>query len=133
MNKSSLVSLAPLVALLLAGSALAQTIPSPNSSGVDADRVDRRCTSTRLSTDASAPCSDNVLNDRPGVLPVVARPPGNSTAESGDTSAGSTGTSMGTTGMPSTGTVNSGTSSIPGATAPGAVSANGAVRRPAAR
>ena len=125
MNKSSPVSLAPLAALLLAGSALAQTIPSPNPSGVDADRVDRRCTSTTLTTDASAPCSDDVLNDGPRVLPVVVRTPGNSTAESGNTSAGTTtqpspgstgtastgttgntgagftGTSMGTTGMPS--------------------------------
>ena len=128
MNKSFPVSLAPLAALLLAGSALAQTIPSPNPSGVDADRVDRRCTSTTLSADASAPCSGDVLNDRPGVLPVVVRAPGNSTAGSGNTSAGSTGTSMGTMGMPSTGTVNSGTSSIPGATGTGAVSASGAAR-----
>jgi hypothetical protein len=102
MNKSSPVSLAPLAALLLAGSALAQTIPSPDPSGVDADRVNRRCASTTLSTDASAPCPDDVLNDRPGVLPVVVRPPGDSTAGSGNTSPGSSGTSMGTTGMPST-------------------------------
>jgi hypothetical protein len=128
MNKSSPVSLAPLAALLIAGSVLAQTIPSPNASGVDADRIDRRCTSTTLSTDATAPCSDDVRNDGPRVSPLVVRPPG-----SGNTSAGFTGTSMGTTGMPSTGTVNSGTSSMPGATAPGAVSASGAVRRPAAR
>ena len=108
MNKFSPVSLAPLAALLLAGSALAQTIPSASPSGVDADRVDRRCTSTTLSNDASAPCSDDVLNDRPRVLPVVVRAPGNSTAGSGNASAGtttqpspgSTGT-MGTTGMPS--------------------------------
>jgi hypothetical protein len=157
MNKSSPVSLAPLAALLLAGSALAQTIPSPNPSGVDADRVDRRCTSATLTTDASAPCSDDVLNDGPRVLPVVVRAPGNSTAGSGNTSAGtttqpspsstgtastgttgntgagSTGASMGTTGMPSTGTVNSGTSSIPGATGTGAVSASGAARTPARR
>lgn len=123
MNKSSPVSLAPLAALLLAGSALAQTVPSPNPSGVDAGRVDRRCTTTTLSTDATAPCSDDVLNDRPGGFPVVVRPPGNSTAGSGNmgagtstqpnpgstgtgstgtTGAGSTGTSTGTTGMPST-------------------------------
>ena len=76
MNKPSSVSLAPLAALLLAGSALAQTIPSPNPSGVDADRVDRRCSSTTLSTDASAPCSDDVLNDGPRVLPAVVRAPG---------------------------------------------------------
>jgi hypothetical protein len=146
MNKPSSVSLAPLAALLLAGSALAQTIPSPNPSGVDADRVDRRCTSTTLSADASAPCSDDVLNDGPRVSPVVVRPPGNSTAGSGNTSAGTTtqpspgntgagptGTPMGTTGMPSTGAVNSGTSSIPGATGTGAVSASGAARTPARR
>ena len=103
MNKSSPVSLATLAALLLAGSAVAQIIPSPNPSDLDA-RVDRRCTSTTLSADASAPCSNDVLNDRPGELPVVIRAPGNSTAGSGNTSAGSIGTSMGTTGMPSTGT-----------------------------
>jgi len=123
MNKFSPVLLAPLAALLLAVSALAQTAPSANPSGVDADRVNRRCTSTTLSTDATAPCSDDVLNDRPGVLPVVVRPPGDSTAGSGNTSAGtttqpspgstgtastgitgagSTGTSMGTTRTPST-------------------------------
>jgi hypothetical protein len=140
MTKSSPVSLAPLAALLLAGSALAQTIPSANPSGVDADRVDRHCTSTTLSNDASAPCSDDVLNDRPRELPVVVRAPGNSTAGSGNASAGtttqpspgSTGT-MGTTGMPSTGTVNSDTSSIPGATGTGAVSASGAARTPGRR
>lgn len=126
MNKSFPVSLAPLAALLLAGSALAQTIPSPNPSGVDADRVDRRCTSTTLSTDTAAPCSDDVQNDGPRVSPVVVRPPGN-----GNTSAGSIGTSTGTTGMPSTGTMNSGTSSIPGAIGTGAVSAGGAARTPA--
>jgi hypothetical protein len=121
MNKSSAIFLAPLAALLLAGSALAQTVVSPNPSGVDADRVNRRCTTTTLSTDATAPCSDDVLNDRPGGFPVVARPPGNSTvgsgnmsagtqasprstgtASTGTTGAGSTGTSAGTTGMPST-------------------------------
>ena len=158
MNKSSPVSLAPLAALLLAGSALAQTIPSPHPSDVDADRVNRRCTSTTLSTDAAAPCSDDVLNDRPDALPfVVLRPPGNSTAGSGNMStgtttqpspgstgtastgtagnmgAGTTGTPMGATGMPSTGTVNPGTSSIPGATGSGAVSASGAARTPARR
>ena len=41
MNKSFPVSFASLAALLLAGSALAQTIPGSNPSGVDADRVDR--------------------------------------------------------------------------------------------
>src|ERR1019366_10127173 len=89
MNKSSPVSLAPLAALLLAGSALAQTIPSPNPPGVDADRVDRRCTSTTLSTDASAPCADDVLNDGPRVSPVVVRPP-NSAVGSDNTSARTT-------------------------------------------
>ena len=128
MNKSFPVSLAPLAALLLAGSALAQTIPSPNPSGGDADRVDRRCTSTTLSTDATAPCSDDVQNDGPRVSPVVVRAPG-----SGNTSAGSIGTFTGTTGMPSTGTMNSGTSSIPGAIGTGAVSASGAARTPARR
>jgi hypothetical protein len=107
MNKSSPVLLAPLAALLLAGSALGQTIPSPNPSGVDSDRVDRRCTSTTLSTDASAPCSNDVLNDGPRVSPVVVRPPGISTAGSDNTSnmgAGLTGNSIGTTGIQSTGT-----------------------------
>src|ERR1035437_3119348 len=84
MNKSFPVSLAPLAALLLAGSALAQTIPSLSPLGVDADRVDRRCTSTTLSTDTAAPCSDDVQNDGPRVSPVVVHPP-----ESGNTSSGS--------------------------------------------
>jgi hypothetical protein len=133
MNKPYPVSLVPLAALLLAGSALAQTISSPNPLGVDVDRVDRRCTSTTLSTDASAPCSDDTLNDGLHVLPVVVRPPGTGMAGSGNTSAGSTGTSMDTTGMPSTGTVTSSPSSIPGATAPRVVSPSGAVRTPAVR
>ena len=133
MNKLTHVSLAPILALLLAGSSLAQTVPNANPSGVDADRVNRRCTTTTLSTDASAPCSNDVLNDRPGVSPVVVRPPGNGMAGSGNTNAGSTGTSMGTTGLPSTGTVNLGPSSIPGATAPVVISPNGAVSTPAAR
>ena len=133
MNKSSPVSLAPLAALLLAGSALAQTIPSPNLSGVDANRIDHRCTSATLSTDAATTCSDDVQNDGPRISPVVVRPPDNGMAGNSNTSAGSTGTSMGTTGMPSTGTVNSGISSMPGATGTGAVSANGVVRTPAAR
>lgn len=106
------VSLAPLAVLLVAGSALAQTIPSPNPSSVDADRVNRRCTTSTLSTDASAPCPDDVLIDRPG--PVVVRPPGNGVAGSNNTSAGSTGTSTGTTGIPPTGRVNPAPSSIPG-------------------
>jgi hypothetical protein len=111
MNKSSPVLLAPLAALLLAGSALAQAIPSPNPLGEDADRVDHRCTSTTLSTDASTPCADDVLNDGPRVSPVVVRPPG-----SGNTSAGSTEPFTGTAGMPSTGTMSLGTSSNPGTT-----------------
>jgi hypothetical protein len=157
MSKCSPVLLVPLAALLLAGSALAQTIPGPNPPGVEADRVNRRCTATTLSTDASAPCSDDVLNDRPDGWPfVILRPPGNNTAGSGNSSAGtstaspgstgtastgitgnsgagSTGTSVGTTGMPSTGTANLGTSSIPGATGAGAVSASGAASPPARR
>jgi hypothetical protein len=127
MNKSFPVSFASLAALLLGGSALAQTIPGSNPAGVDADRVDRRCTSATLSTDASAPCANDVVNDGPRVSPVVVRPPnstvgsdrtsagtitqpspGNSgtasTGPMGNTGAGSTGTSMGTSGMPSTGT-----------------------------
>ena len=133
MNKSSPVSLAPLAALLLAGSALAQTIPSPNLSGVDADRIDHRCASATLSTDAAATCSDDVQNDGPRVSPVVVRPPDNGMAGNSNTSAGSTGTSMGTTDMPSTGSVDSATSSMPGTTGTGAVSANGAARPPARR
>ena len=110
MNKSFPVSLAPLAALLLAGSALAQTISSPSPSGVDADRVDRRCTSTTLSTDTAAPCSDDVQNDGPRVSPVVVRPTGNTgTTSTGTTSnmgAGPSGTSTGSTGMQSTGTAS---------------------------
>ena len=94
MNKFSRVSLASLAALLLAGSALAQTTPSP-----DANRADRRCTSATLSTDSSTPCSDDVVNT--GASPVVVRAPANSTAGSVNTS---TGTSSGGTGTASTGT-----------------------------
>jgi hypothetical protein len=109
MNKSSAVSFASLAALLLAGSALAQTVPGPNPSGVDADRVNRRCTSTTLSTDAAAPCSDDVLNDRPGGYPVLARPPGNGTAGSENMNAGTvTQPSPGSTGAASTGTTGAG-------------------------
>jgi hypothetical protein len=132
MNKSSPVSLAPLAALLLAGSALAQTIPSPNPSGVDANRVDRRCTSTTLSTDASTPCSDDVLNDRLGVSPVVVRAPGNSTAGSGNTSTGTTTQpSLGGTGTASTGTTGN---TDAGSTGPSmGTMGSGAVRTPARR
>jgi hypothetical protein len=133
MNTPFSVSLAPLAALLLAGSALAQTIPSPNPSGVEADRIDRRCTSTALSADASAPCSDDVRNDGPRESPIVVRPPSSGMVGSGNTSAGSTGTSMGTTGMPSTGSPNSGTSSMQGATGTGPASAIGATQTPARR
>ena len=129
MNKPFPVSLTTLAALLLAGSVLAQTILSPNSLRVETIRADRRCTSSTLSTDPLAPCSDDVLNDRPGVLPRVVRPPANSTAGSGITDAKSTGTSIGITGMPSTGLVNSGTSSVPGATGTGGASASGVARR----
>jgi hypothetical protein len=139
MNKSSPVSLVALAALLLAGSALAQTV---NPSGADADRADRHCISTTLSADPSAPCSDDVLNDRPGESPAAARyappkgaAPGAGTQPSpGSTGAiptgtavtgttvnggtGSTGPSMGT-GKPSTGT--------------GAVSAGGTAGAPARR
>ena len=129
MNKPFPVSLATLAALLVAGSALAQTIISPNSPRVETIRADRRCTSSTLSTDPLAPCSDDVLNDRPGVLPRVVRPPANSSAGSGITGATSTGTSNGNPGMPSSGTVNPGTSSVPGATGTRGASASGVARR----
>ena len=105
MNKFFPVSLASLAALLLAGSALAQT--------PDANRTDRRCTSATLSTDASTPCPDDVVNDRPGASPVVVRAPANSTAGSGNTvtgtqpSPGGTGTSTGTTGNMGAGSTGS--------------------------
>ncbi len=124
MNKPSPVSLVPLALLLLSGAALAQTVSAPNPSGVDADRVNRRCPTATLSTDASAPCSDDVLYDGPA--PAVVRPPGNA-------SAGPTGTFVGTTGTLPTGTVNPGSVTMPGATAAGAAPANGAVRPPATR
>lgn len=130
-HKSFPVLLAPLAALLLAGTALAQ--------GVDA-RVDRHCTSTTLSADASAPCSSDVLNDgsgNAGAGTTTQPSPGSTgtalTGSRGIVGAGSTATSMGTTGMPSTGTVNSGTSSIPGAMGTGAVSAGGSAVTPARR
>jgi hypothetical protein len=97
MNKFSTVSLAPLAALLLAGSALAQTTPSP-----DTNRADRRCTSATLSTDASTQCPDDVVKD-PGASPVVVRAPANSTAGSGT----GTGTTTGGTGTASSGTAGS--------------------------
>jgi hypothetical protein len=116
MNKSSPVSFAPLAALLLAGSALAQTIPSPDPSGVDASRADRHCISTTLATDASAPCSGDVLNDRPGEVPLVLRStPGSSTP-------GTVTTSTGT--QSNTGTAS--TTSNAGAMGTGATSATGA-------
>jgi len=52
MHKRSPVSLAPLAALLLAGSALARSIPNPNPSGADSDRVNRRCTTATLASRA---------------------------------------------------------------------------------
>ena len=129
MNKPFPVLLATSAALLLAGSALAQTIISPNSPRVETVRADRHCTSSTLSTDPLAPCPDDVLNDRPGVLPRVVRPPASSTAGGGITGANSTGTSIGITGTPSTGMANPGTSSVPGATGTGGASASGVARR----
>jgi hypothetical protein len=101
MNKHPHVSLALLAALLLAGFALAQT--STNPSGVNTDRDDRRCTTATLSTDPTAPCPDDVLNDRPGVMPPVVRPPANSAAASGNMSGGAS-TPPGNAGTTSTGT-----------------------------
>ena len=128
MNKSFPASLAALAALLLAGSALAQTTPS-----VDA-RVDRHCPSATLSADAAAPC-DDVLNDRPGELPVGARSSGNGTAGSVNTTAGTpTPIIPGGAGTAATGAMGSmGGGSIPGATGTGAVSVGGAASTPARR
>ena len=112
MNASSPVSLALLAAFLLCGSALAQTITRPNPPVVIAD-ADRHCTSTDLSTDALAPCSDDTLTNSTGVTPAVVRPPDKTKTESSSTSAG-TGTqqSTGTQQNPSsTGTVATGTGS----------------------
>jgi hypothetical protein len=122
MNKSFPVLLAPLAALLLAGSALAQT---------SASRVDHACTTSTLSTDPAAPCTDDVLNDRRDNSAATYRAPtpaaagsGSmgtgttyqpgvggtgpaSTGAAGNIGAGSAGTSMGTTGtgaMPTSGT-----------------------------
>ena len=72
MVKLSAVSLAALAALLLAGSAPAQT---PASTGVDASRDDRRCTTGTLATDATAPCPDDVSKFPTGAFPSFARPP----------------------------------------------------------
>ena len=110
MNASSPVSPALLAAFLLCGSALAQTITRPNPPVVIAD-ADRHCTSTDLSTDALAPCSDDTLTNSTGVMPAVVRPPDKTKTESSNTSAG-TGTqqSTGTQQNPgSTGTVTTGT------------------------
>jgi len=68
-------SLALLAVLLLAGSVLAEPFPRANPSGAASDRENRRCTSSTLSADASAPCSDDAVNDRQRVLPAVVRPP----------------------------------------------------------
>ena len=132
MNRLGFASPAPLAALLLASSALAQTIPSSNASDVDAGRFERRCTSATLSTDASAPCSDDVRNDGPRVSPIVIHQSINAMVGSGNTVAESPGTSMGT-GMPSTGLPNSGTSSMQDAAGAGTTSASGASRGPARR
>jgi hypothetical protein len=133
MNKPFPVSLALLPALLFAGSALAQAMVSPNPAGVDADRSDRRCSSTALSADALAPCSDDVRNDGPRVSPIVVHPSSNGMVGSANTSAESSGNPMGTTGMPSTGSPNSGTSSMQGATGTGTAAAGGASRGTARR
>ena len=66
MNKSFPVLLVPLAALLLAGTALAQT---------DSSRIARACTKSTLATDPSAPCSDDVLNDGRGDILILTRPP----------------------------------------------------------
>jgi len=85
MNNFTL-SLALPAALLLAGSALAQTIPLPNPPSVTSDRADRRCTTSALSTDASAPCADDALNDRPRTAPRVVHPRLSRIAGNGKTS-----------------------------------------------
>ena len=110
MNASSPVSLALLAAVLLCGPALAQTITRPNPPVVIAN-ADRHCTSTELSTDALAPCSDDTLTSSTGVMPAVVRPPDKIPTESSSTSA-ATGTQQGTgtqQNPSSTGTVTTGT------------------------
>lgn len=77
-----------LAGLVLAGSALAESIPRSRLSSVESDRADRRCTSSTLSADATAPCSDDAVNDRQRVLPAVVRPPLNRRAGSRKPSAG---------------------------------------------
>ena len=129
MNKSSAVSLASLAALLLAGSALAQSSAGADGSG---DRVDRACTTTTLPADTSVPCSDDALNNRPGTAAGMTHASVNGVAGSGNMGAGSFGTSAGTMGTPSTGAVNSGTS-FPGAMGAGAASTGGAASAPAHR
>jgi hypothetical protein len=108
MKKSSTVSLAPLAALLLAGSALAQTLPDP-----DANRTNRRCTSATLSTDASTPCPDDVRNGPPGGSPVVVRAPANSTAGS-NTSTGTTSGGTGTASASPAGSMGAGSTGATG-------------------
>jgi len=87
MDKFSPIFLALLAALLLAGSAHAQRLSNDSPSGGESDRVDRRCTSTSLSADASALCSDDALNSRSGVGHRVVRPPHHRTAASHKTGA----------------------------------------------
>jgi hypothetical protein len=82
MDKFSPIFFALLAALLLTGSAHAQGNSQASQSGGESDRVDRRCTSTSLSTDASALCSDDALNSRSGVGHRVVRPPRHKTAGS---------------------------------------------------
>jgi len=64
-----------LAALLFSSSVLAQQLPRSKPSVAASDREDRHCTSSALSADPTAPCSDDAVIDRPRTSRVVVRPP----------------------------------------------------------
>ena len=117
----------PIAAIIIAGSALAQTAQPDTSRNAtptapDSSRNSQRCTTTGLSADAAARCPDDVLKDAmpPGAPQVVAPPAGGATGSVGvgTTSTGSMG--AGTAGPGSSGTPapSSGVSAIGAAPAP---------------
>ncbi len=83
------------------------------------DRVDRRCTSSALSTDAAAPCPDDAIYDGRGPVSQVVRPP--PVNPSTNTGGGDNGASASSAGQGGTGTVgSSGGTNAAGAASSGA-------------
>ena len=113
-------SLIPIAAIVIVGSALAQTTP-PDS------RISQRCTTTGLSPDASGRCPDDVLKDTiPSAAPQVAAPPAGSATGSISAGPPATGTATGNMGAGTPGMASSGTPVPTGASGMG--SAAGGVR-----